>query len=253
MQGMAERIAKRLAHAGVASRREAERLVADGRIAVNGTTLTTPAFTVELDDVITFDGERIGEKPSLRMWRFYKPEGVLVTSRDERDRTTVFDLLPETIPHVVTVGRLDMNSEGLLLLTNDGELARWLELPETGWARRYRVRVYGTPTKEMLAKLKAGITAEGVKYGPIKATIDTQNGANAWMTMSLNEGKNREIRKILGALDLDVNRLLRISYGPFQLGQLKRGHLDEMTGKAIREQLGGRWTDRVHAHRRRKP
>jgi 23S rRNA pseudouridine2605 synthase len=248
---MGERIAKRLAHAGIASRREAERLIADRRIAVNGTTLTSPAFTVEAEDVVTFDGERIGDKPPLRLWRFYKPEGVLVTNKDARDRTTVFDLLPDTMPHVVTVGRLDMNSEGLLLLTNDGELARWLELPETGWARRYRVRVYGTPTKDMIAKLKAGMTVEGVKYGPIEATIDTQNGANAWMTMSLHEGKNREIRKVLAALDLNVNRLLRVAYGPFQLGQLKRGHLDEMTGKAIREQLGGKWAERVTRRQRR--
>jgi 23S rRNA pseudouridine2605 synthase len=249
---MGERIAKRLAHAGIASRREAEKLITDGRIAVNGTTLTTPAFTVEPDDVITFDGERIGEKSSLRLWRFYKPEGALVTNKDDRNRTTIFDLLPDTMPHVVAVGRLDMNSEGLLLLTNDGELARWLELPETGWARRYRVRVYGTPTKDMIARLKAGMTVDGVKYGPIEATIDTQNGANAWMTMSLHEGKNREIRKVLAALELNVNRLLRVSYGPFQLGQLKRGHVDEMAGKAIREQLGGQWAERVHLHGRRK-
>ncbi|MBC6441081.1 MAG: rRNA pseudouridine synthase [Rhodospirillales bacterium] len=248
---MPERIAKRLAHAGVASRREAERLIEQGRVAVNGTALESPAFTVEPDDVVTVDGERIGAQPGLRMWRLYKTEGTVVTRSDERDRPTVFDLLPENRGHIVAVGRLDMNTEGLLLLTNDGELARWLELPETGWARRYRVRVYGRPDDTMLKKLRAGMTVDGIRYGPIDTTIDSQSGANAWLTMTLREGKNREIRKVLGALDLNVNRLLRTAYGPFQLGALKRGKHEEVNGKILKEQLGQRWADRIDAHRRR--
>ncbi len=249
---MAERIGKRLAHAGIASRREAERLILDGRVEVNGETLTTPAVTVDADDVVKVDGERIGQRPGLRGWKMWKPEGTVVTRKDERGRPTVFDILPEDMPHVVAVGRLDMNSEGLLLLTNDGELSRWLELPETGWARRYRVRVHGHPNEAMVKKLKAGMTVEGVRYGPIDTTIDTQNGANAWMTMTLREGKNREIRHALAELNLKVNRLLRTAYGPFQLGAMKRGKFEEIPPKMLREQLGGRWADRIDANRRRK-
>ena len=247
---MAERIAKRLAHAGVASRREAERLIEQGRVSVNGTHLDSPAVTVEPDDVVMVDGERIGEKPALRLWRLYKTEGAVVTRKDERGRKTVFDLLPEDVRHVVAVGRLDMNTEGLLLMTNDGELARWLELPETGWARRYRVRVYGRPNEEMLAKLKAGMTVDGIRYGSVEATIDSQTGANAWMTVTIREGKNREIRNLMDALELSVNRLLRTAYGPFQLGALKRGKCEEVTGKVLKEQLGGQWVERIQKARR---
>ncbi len=246
-----ERIAKRLARVGVASRREAERLIADGRVSVNGNVLTSPAFNVGPDDVIQLDGEAIPAIPAIRVWRLHKPEGVVVTHRDEKNRKTVFDLLPANIGHVMTVGRLDLASEGLLLLTNDGDLARWLELPATGWARRYRVRVFGTPTKAMMAKLAKGMTVEGVTYGPIEAKIDSQQGANAWLTVTLREGKNREIRRVMEALGLKVNRLLRTAYGPFQLGSLPRGGFEEVPAKTLREQLGAQWHDRIDAYRRR--
>jgi 23S rRNA pseudouridine2605 synthase len=246
-----ERIARRLARVGIASRREAERLIADGRVTVNGEVLTSPALNVGPDDVILLDGEAIPDVPPLRVWRFHKPEGVVVTAKDEKNRKTVFDFLPPKLGHVMTVGRLDLASEGLLLLTNDGDLARWLELPATGWARRYRVRVFGTPTEAMLKKLAKGMTVEGVSYGPIEARIDSQQGANAWLTVTLREGKNREIRRVMEALGLKVNRLLRTAYGPFQLGSLPKGALDEVPAKTLREQLGGAWKERIGAYRRR--
>lgn len=248
---MAERIARRLAHAGVASRREAERLIGEGRVAVNGVVLETPAVTVSPDDTVTVDGERIAERPHLRLWRFHKPEGLVVSRRDEKGRRTVFDLLPETFPHVVSVGRLDIGSEGLLLFTNDGEFARWLELPQTGWARRYRVRAYGNVDQEALETLARGVTVEGVDYGAIDARLDSRAGANVWMTMTLREGKNREIRRVLGSLGLSVNRIIRTSYGPFQLGQLARSAVEEVLPKVLKEQLGKRWFARINAHRRR--
>jgi len=246
-----ERVARRLARVGIASRREAERLIADGRVTVNGEVLTSPALNVGPDDVILVDGEPIPAIPPIRLWRLHKPEGVVVTARDEKNRKTVFDLLPPGIGHVMTVGRLDLASEGLLLLTNDGDLARWLELPSTGWARRYRVRVFGTPTEAMLKKLDKGMTVDGVNYGSIEARIDSQQGANAWLTVTLREGKNREIRRVMEALGLKVNRLLRTAYGPFQLGNLPKGAVEEVPAKVLRDQLGAAWKERIGAHRRR--
>ena len=246
-----ERIARRLARVGLASRREAERLIGDGRVTVNGEVLTSPALNVGLEDVILLDGEAIPAIPSIRVWRFHKPEGIVVTQRDELNRKTVFDMLPKGMGHVMAVGRLDLVSEGLLLLTNDGDLARWLELPATGWVRRYRVRVYGTPTEAMIAKLAKGMTVEGIRYGPIEARVDSQQRANAWMTVTLKEGKNREIRRVMEALGLKVNRLLRTAYGPFQLGSLPKGGLEEVTAKTLREQLGEVWKERINAYRRR--
>ena len=246
-----ERIARRLARVGVASRREAERLIVDGRVTVNGTVLTSPALNVGPEDVILLDGEPIPEIQQIRVWRLHKPDGVVVTHKDEKNRKTVFDLVPPKLGHVMTVGRLDLASEGLLLLTNDGDLARWLELPSTGWARRYRVRVFGSPSEAMLAKLAKGMTVDGVRYGPIEARIDSRQGANAWLTVTLREGKNREIRRVMEALGLKVNRLLRTAFGPFQLGNLPRGALDEVPPKILREQLGAQWKDRIGAHRRR--
>jgi 23S rRNA pseudouridine2605 synthase len=217
-----ERIARRLARVGVTSRREAERLIADGRVSVNGEVLTSPARTVGPKDVILLDGEAIPAIQQIRVWRLHKPEGVVVTHKDEKNRKTVFDLVPAKLGHVMTVGRLDLASEGLLLLTNDGDLARWLELPSTGWARRYRVRVFGSPSEAMIEKLARGMTVDGVRYGPIEARIDSRQGANAWLTVTLREGKNREIRRVMEALGLKVNRLLRTAFGPFQLGNLPR-------------------------------
>ncbi len=250
---MAERVAKRIAHAGVASRREAERFIAEGRVAVNGEVLTSPGVTVTTDDIVTVDGQRIPARPRLRLWRINKPSGVVVSRQDERGRRTVFDLFADSRPHLMSVGRLDMASEGLLLVTNDGDLARWMELPKTGWTRRYRVRVYGAVAKEALEKLERGVTVNGVRYGSITARLDSRTGANAWLTVTLCEGRNREVRRVLGSLGLTVNRLIRTSYGPFQLGKLDRGAVEEVPVKVLREQLPGDWGARLDAHRRRSP
>ncbi len=233
-----ERVAKALARAGVASRREAERLIADGRISVNGTTLTTPAVKIGPGDDLRFDGEPVAPPPPTRLWRYHKPEGLLTTHHDPEGRETVFDRLPEDMGRVISVGRLDLNSTGLLLLTNDGALARALELPSTAWARRYRVRAYGDVSEAALSDLKNGITVEGVKYGSIDASLDRRTGANVWLTVTLREGKNREIRKVLSALGLQVNRLMRVAYGPFQLGALKEGAVEEVKLSVLRDQLG---------------
>jgi 23S rRNA pseudouridine2605 synthase len=241
-----ERVAKALARAGVASRREVERLIEAGRVALNGTVLTTPAVKVGTEDVLTVDGKRIGAAEAVRVWRYHKPVGLVTTHSDPKGRPTVFAALPPGMPRVISVGRLDLNSEGLLLLTNDGELARALELPQTALRRRYRVRARGHVTQGRLDELKDGITVEGVRYGSIEATLDKAKGggdgetrmsANLWLTVTLSEGKNREIRRVLEALNLTVNRLIRLSYGPFQLGDIPLGGVEEIGPRVIREQL----------------
>ena len=232
------RIAKVLARAGLCSRREAERWIGDGRVRVNGELLTTPAVTVTEADTIEVDGKPLPGAEKTRLWRYHKPPGLVTTNRDPEGRATVFDKLPNTLPRVLTVGRLDLNSEGLLLLTNDGDLARRLELPDTGWSRRYRVRVHGHVDEKRLADLARGVTVDGIRYGPIVAELESTQRSNAWLSMKLTEGKNREIRKVLGHLGLDVTRLIRTAYGPFQLGKMRRGDVDEITGKVLREQTG---------------
>ncbi len=243
-----ERIAKRMARAGVASRRDAERMILFGRVTLNGAVLTTPATVVGPEDVITIDGQPLPEKQPARLWRYHKTRGVMTTHRDPEGRPTLFDSLPKTLPRVISVGRLDYGSEGLILLTNDGELARKLELPATGWTRRYRVRVHGRVEPERLADLAKGVTVEGIKYGPIEAALDREQGTNAWLTLALKEGKNREVRRVMEHLGLPVTRLIRTAYGPFQLGQLGPGEIDEVPKKVVREQLGDWQSD---ARRRR--
>ena len=238
-----ERLARRIARAGVCSRRAAETLILDGRVMVNGETVTTPALNVTADDVVEVDGVALPAPAPVRLWRYHKPRGLIVTERDEKGRPTVFDRLPGDLGRVISVGRLDLNSEGLLLLTNDGALARRLELPATGWTRRYRVRAYGRITQQALDALRDGLTIDGVRYGKVVAKLDTTDGANVWMTFALKEGRNREIRRICEHLGLKVNRLIRTAYGPFQLGGLKRGALAEAPPKQLREQLGAIWRD----------
>jgi len=240
-----ERIAKVMARAGLCSRRDAEKWIADGRVSINGEVLKTPARTVTEDDSVLVDGEALPVADRARLWRFHKPVGLVTTHKDEKGRTTVFEALPPDLPRVVSVGRLDLNSEGLLLLTNDGDLARELELPARGWMRRYRVRVHGRVDARMLDRLKDGVTVEGVRYGPIAASLDgatdpTKGAAksNVWITVALAEGKNREVRKVLAFLGLQVTRLIRVSYGPFQLGKLEPGRVEEVPGHVVRQQLG---------------
>jgi 23S rRNA pseudouridine2605 synthase len=232
------RIAKAMARAGLCSRRDAERWIADGRVAVNGHIIRSPALDVEPDDRVLVDGTPLPGAEPPKLWRYHKPKGLVTTHRDPEGRETVFDKLPQSLGRVISVGRLDVTSEGLLLITNDGALARHLELPATGWLRRYRVRAHGRITAEALEKLKDGIEVEGVKYGPIEATLDKQQGANVWLTIGLREGKNREVRKVLGALGLDVNRLIRISYGPFQLLELPPGEVELVRRRVLADQLG---------------
>jgi len=249
-----DRIAKVLSRAGVASRREAERMIEAGRITVNGKQIHRAALNVTEADEIAVDGKPLGEKEPERLWLYHKPTGLVTTTKDEQGRPTIFDDLPEDLPRVMSVGRLDLNSEGLLLLTNDGAIKRRLELPSTGWLRRYRVRVKGRPTDAMLEPLRAGLTVDGVTYQPMIVTLDRQQGANAWLTIGLREGKNREIRRAMRDIGLDVNRLIRISYGPFQLGQLKSGAILEVRRRVVRDQLGldGAKTERPKPVRRRK-
>lgn len=231
-------MAKVLARAGVCSRRDAERLIAEGRVKLNGKVLDTPAVKVTAQDKLVVDGRPIEAAEPTRLWRYHKPSGLVTTHRDPAGRPTVFQHLPEDLPRVVSVGRLDLTSEGLLLLTNDGELARRLELPANGWLRRYRARAFGRVGQEELDRLKDGITVDGVRYGSIDAKLERGQGANSWITLSLTEGKNREVRRVLDALGLKVNRLIRIAYGPFQLGALEPGGVEEIPRKTLKEQLG---------------
>jgi 23S rRNA pseudouridine2605 synthase len=234
-----ERIAKAIARAGVCSRRDAEAMILEGRVSVNGKKLTSPALNVTESDDIRIDGKPLPAAERTRLFRYYKPRGLVTTAKDPQGRPTVFASLPEGMPRVISVGRLDLNSEGLLLLTNDGELARRLELPATGWIRRYRVRVHGEVDETQLKQLARGIEIEGVRYGAVQATLDRKQGDNVWLTMSLTEGKNREIRKICGHFGWPVSRLIRVAYGPFQLGShLQPGDIEEVPAKVLREQLG---------------
>jgi 23S rRNA pseudouridine2605 synthase len=233
-----ERIAKRMARAGVASRRDAERMILFGRVTLNGAPVTTPATLVTADDVITVDGKPLPDIQPARLWRYHKARGVMTTHRDPEGRPTLFDSLPKTMPRVISVGRLDYSSEGLILLTNDGDLARKLELPATGWTRRYRVRVHGRVDPAPLRELAKGVTVDGVRYGAIEASLDREQGTNAWLTVGIKEGKNREVRKILEHLGLPVMRLIRTSFGPFQLGELQPGEVHEVPKKVLRDQVG---------------
>ena len=235
-----ERIAKVMARAGLASRRDAETWIAAGRVTVNGKVLTSPALNVTAHDRIVVDGTPLPQRERTRLFRYHKPPGLLTTNRDDRGRPTIFGALPRSLPRLVSIGRLDLTSEGLLLLTNDGGLARVLELPDTGWLRRYRVRAHGRVDPAALARLKNGITVDGIAYGPIEAAFDREQGANVWITMGLREGKNREVRNVLRHLGLSVNRLIRISYGPFQLGDLERAAIEEVNMRTLKEQLGER-------------
>ena len=247
-----QRIAKVLARAGLCSRRDDERWIAEGRVAVDGAVLTSPAVAVAADADVRVDGKPLPQPERARLWRYHKPVGLVTTHRDEKGRPTVFGALPAGLPRLISIGRLDLNSEGLLLLTNDGALARRLELPATGWIRRYRVRVHGTVDPASLEALARGVIVDGVAYGPIRAHLDRQQGSNAWITLSLQEGKNREVRRAMGHLGLPVTRLIRLAYGPFQLGHLARGAVEEVPPKVLREQLGTRTgAAGNHAHHRR--
>lgn len=233
-----ERIAKVLSRAGVASRREAERMIQLGEVTVNGKVIDSPALNVTSADRITVRGEPLAAPEPARLWLYHKPEGLVTSASDEKGRPTIFDALPEDMPRVMSIGRLDLNSEGLLLLTNDGEIKRRLELPSTGWLRKYRVRVKGNPTDPDLEPLRKGITVEGETFQPMNVSLDRHQGANAWLTVGLREGKNREIRRAMTAIGLTVNRLIRTGYGPFRLGELAPGAVEEVRPKVLRDQLG---------------
>ncbi len=230
-------MAKFLARAGVCSRRDAERLIAEGRVRLNGEVLQTPAVKVTAKDKVSVDGRPVGAAEPTRLWRYHKPSGLVTTHRDPAGRATVFEHLPRDMPRVISVGRLDLTSEGLLLLTNDGALARRLELPSNGWRRQYRARAFGRIEQAELDQLKDGVTVDGVRYGPIEAKLE-RAATNAWITLSLSEGKNREVRRVLEAFGLKVNRLIRIAYGPFQLGALEPGAVEEIPRKVLKEKIG---------------
>ncbi|MES2713783.1 MAG: pseudouridine synthase [Pseudomonadota bacterium] len=233
-----ERIAKWLARSGVASRRDSEALIAEGRVRIENKVITTPATFIQPGDLVTVDGKIVAEPERTRLFRYHKPAGLVTTHRDPEGRPTVFENLPQGLPRLVSVGRLDLNSEGLLLLTNDGALARKLELPANGWLRRYRARVHGEVDERALAALANGLTIEDIAYGPIEAGLDSRQGSNSWLTVALREGKNREIRRVMAFLGLGVTRLIRVAYGPFQLGLLPKGAAEEVNAKVLREQLG---------------
>ncbi len=233
-----ERIAKVVSRAGLASRRDAEEWITQGRVSVNGRVINSPALDVTTNDVITVDGKPLPPRERTRLWMFHKPRGLMTTHADPEGRPTVFDNLPDGLPRLISIGRLDFNTEGLLLLTNDGGLARALELPDTGWLRRYRVRAHGEVTQAQLDELKKGVEVDGVKYGSIDATLERDQGANVWLVFAIREGKNREVRNVMAHLGLEVNRLIRVSYGPFQLGELAEGQVEEVKTRVLREQLG---------------
>lgn len=233
-----DRIAKVIARAGIASRRDAERMILAGRVTVNGAVIDSPALNVTSSDRILVDEKPISAPERVRLWRYHKPLGLVTTDRDEKGRKTVFDALPDDLPRVMSIGRLDLNSEGLLLLTNDGDLKRKLELPSTGWVRKYRVRAKGAPDEAMLERLRRGVESDGERFQPMDITLDRTQGANAWFTVGLREGKNREVRRAFAEIGMDVNRLIRTSYGPFQLGLLDKGEVEEVRSRVLRDQLG---------------
>ncbi len=232
-----ERIAKVMARAGLCSRREAERWIADGRVSVDGNILTSPALTVTPANTVVVDGKPLSGNEETKVWRYHKPAGLIVSHNDPEGRATIFERMPPGMPRVISIGRLDLNSEGLMLLTNNGELARHMEKPDTGWIRRYRVRVNGRVDGAALARLEKGVTISGIRYGSIKAELDRQQGANAWITMALTEGKNREIRKVMEHMGYQVTRLIRTAYGPFQLGNMERGSVIDVSRKMLRESV----------------
>ncbi len=241
----ADRIAKVIARAGLASRREAERMIREGRVTVNGQKIDSPALDVLPTDLIVVDGRKLDEKQDTRLWLYYKPVGLVTSDSDEKGRQTVFDALPRDLPRVMSIGRLDLTSEGLLLLTNDGELKRRLELPSTGWLRRYRVRVNGNPSDLTFAPLRRGATIDGEDFAPMEIRLDSQQGANAWLTVGIREGRNREIRRAMTHVGLQVNRLIRVGYGPFKLAGLEKNQVSEVRRKVLRDQLGGLLTGEV--------
>jgi 23S rRNA pseudouridine2605 synthase len=248
--GGRERIAKRIARAGLCSRREAERWIVAGRVSIDDTIVSDPATNVGAENAIVVDGKPLPSAAPTRLWRYHKPAGLITSHSDPQGRPTVFGKVSGTLGYVISVGRLDFNSEGLLLLTNDGGLARKLEHPSLGWLRRYRARVMGTPRDDALAALAKGVTVDGMRYGPIDAVLDRQSGRNAWLTVSLAEGRNREVRIVLQHLGLTVNRLIRVAYGPFQLGKLARGEIEQVPPRVVRDQLG-RKPSGPRANRRR--
>ena len=252
-----ERIAKLIARAGLCSRRDAERWILEGRVSIGGKKLSSPAVNVPEGARVLVDGKPLPVPEPTRLFRYHKPRGLLTTHKDPQGRPTVFERLEERLPRLISIGRLDLDSEGLLLLTNDGELARKLMLPATGWLRRYRVRVHGAPDPKRLEDLAKGPTVGGVHYGPVRARLDRQQGENAWLTVSLAEGRNREVRRVFDHLGCPVNRLIRVAYGPFQLGALPRGAIEEVPRRVLRDQLGKLLPESAtakgerHAHRRR--